>query len=189
MVLYIRNAKKCDKEGIYLVYLMYCYVISKSLHPTTTLHKRKQWNLPIDACILNVHDCLGLVCFIQRWGYMFYIVVDLLLCFFGLHGVQQTQYTIDNLQGKQQWNKSQFSNWNLPNTAVILFLWTVCLFSKGIDKREWTGLLPQIFHSLQIQFLCCGYSKESSHWDDSFEYSQHRVWMSIKDIRPWKNAP
>ena len=28
--------------------------------------------------------------------------------------------------------------------------------------------------------LCCGYSKESSQWDDSFEYPQHKVWLDNK---------
>ena len=30
--------------------------------------------------------------------------------------------------------------------------------------------------------LCFGCSKESSHWDGSFEYPQHMFWMRNKEI-------
>ena len=56
----------------------------------------------------------------------------------------------------------------------------------GLDMRDWTGLFPTIFLLLLNQILCCGCSKESSHWDDSFEYPQHRVRGSNKDFRTCK---
>ena len=34
-----------------------------------------------------------------------------------------------------------------------------------------------------------GYSKEMFHWDDSFEYPQHRVGESTKDLRICKTPP
>ena len=37
--------------------------------------------------------------------------------------------------------------------------------------------------SLSInQFLCCDHSLESSHRDDSNEWSQHRNWLILKEI-------
>ena len=38
----------------------------------------------------------------------------------------------------------------------------------------WHFLLPIIF------IICFGYSKEPSHWDHSFEYPQHIVWLRNK---------
>ena len=38
-------------------------------------------------------------------------------------------------------------------------------------------VLKSVFYPLT---LCCGYSKESSRWDDSFEYPQHRVSLDNK---------
>ena len=37
--------------------------------------------------------------------------------------------------------------------------------------------------------ICCGYSKELSHWDDSFEFPQHRVRGSNKDFRTCNTPP
>ena len=57
------------------------------------------------------------------------------------------------------------------------------------DKEEYTALLSTISHSLSTQTLWCGYTKESSQWDDSFEYPQHRVRGYNKDFRTCKNSP
>ena len=54
--------------------------------------------------------------------------------------------------------------------------------SRGLDKGEWTGLFHTISLLVLDQTLWCGCSKESSHWDDSFEYSQHRIIGSNKDL-------
>ena len=43
--------------------------------------------------------------------------------------------------------------------------------------RSVLHVLKSLFYPLT---LCCGYSKELSQWDDSFEYLQHRVWLDNK---------
>ena len=54
------------------------------------------------------------------------------------------------------------------------------------DKEEYSALFTTISLLLLKQTLCCGYLKESSQWDDSFEYPQHRVRKSNKDFRTCK---
>ena len=54
------------------------------------------------------------------------------------------------------------------------------------DKEGYSAPFPIIFLILLERTLCCGYSKESSHRDDSFEYSQHRVRGSNKELRTCK---
>ena len=53
--------------------------------------------------------------------------------------------------------------------------WNFKSFYRGPFKEEYTALLPTISLISSDQTLWCGYSKESSQWDDSFEYTQHWV--------------
>ena len=51
--------------------------------------------------------------------------------------------------------------------------------STGLDKHIFQRKIVNIF--LPIIFsLCFGCSKEPSHWDGSFEHSQHMFWMRNK---------
>ena len=52
---------------------------------------------------------------------------------------------------------------------------------RALDMENFSCSKILIWHSIP---LGCGYSKESSHWDDSFEYPQHRIWLSIVGKRP-----
>ena len=45
-----------------------------------------------------------------------------------------------------------------------------------IRRRAYSSNLPTISLLLSFQTLWCDYSKESSRWDDSYEYPQH--WVS-----------
>ena len=53
-------------------------------------------------------------------------------------------------------------------------------------RRSVLVLLPKISLLLANQSLCFGYSHESSHSDNSFEFPQHKVWKTNKDFITWK---
>ena len=74
---------------------------------------------------------------------------------------------------------------NLTNSIIYQTLWLDNNF-RGPDKEGYSALFPEISLLSITQTLCCGYSKESSHWNDSFEYLQYRVWTSNKNFRTWK---
>ena len=45
---------------------------------------------------------------------------------------------------------------------------------KQIEHKIVNIFLPIIFN------ICCGFSKEPSQWDGSFDYPQHMLWMKNK---------
>ena len=49
----------------------------------------------------------------------------------------------------------------------------------GIQIRVRIGKLFSLF---LIQNICCGYSKEPSQWDSSFEHPKHMFWLMGKKI-------
>ena len=65
------------------------------------------------------------------------------------------------------------------STHSIGLCWIIRKISCG--KELFTPSYLHVLKSLLDNItLWCGYSKESSHWDDSFEYTHHRVWLDNK---------
>ena len=61
-------------------------------------------------------------------------------------------------------------------------IWTTQCFLFGLISQDTQHFLRKIvIFSLPINInMCFGCSKEPSHWDGSFEYPQHMVWLRNK---------
>ena len=78
------------------------------------------------------------------------------------------------------------------HTRWVLWIVRCNLSYLKFCKNMTELLIMSFFYSLKslfdLQNLCCAYSKESSHWDDYFEYPQHRFYWVLTDIS-WKDSP
>ena len=77
--------------------------------------------------------------------------------------------------------------WTLLNfLTLLLILYQYYISNRAIDKGHF-ACSKSLFDPLT---LCCGYSKESSQRDGSFEYPQHRVCFNNKrEIAPSFSGP
>ena len=62
------------------------------------------------------------------------------------------------------------------STPLIIDLAKEIKYSYGSVKQNFKSKTMTINWLLSLN-ICCGYSKEPSHWDGSFEYPQHKFWM------------
>ena len=68
----------------------------------------------------------------------------------------------------------------LPSTILLTYLW-YSLFPNITDPLITVKKWKSFFLSLN-QNICCGYSKEPSQWDDSFEHPKHMFKLIYKKI-------
>ena len=74
---------------------------------------------------------------------------------------------------------------SLTFAVTHLIVYSEVYIMRGIQLKQFL-FSPQYFSYYTAKPYVVCTQKESSHWDDSFEYPQHRVRWSNKDFRTWK---
>ena len=76
-----------------------------------------------------------------------------------------------------------YVQWNKPRLIISNQMEEFILYTKrGLLRPPVKKVLWKLFFLFLDQNICCGYSKEPSHWDGSFEHPKHMFKLMGKRI-------